>query len=216
MGAVAFAKAVASRPGGAPVPLATAGGWGRPVPWGRLPRRGRPEAWRGQAPSQAGRSGGRWGEPEAGRRAQSAPNNALEPTPNSLRSCLAAALGRGSPRALGPARRASVGWRESRGALTSWAQETVGSCPTPGAPSAGTSHARGAVRRWSQGHGRRPPHGAWGQHTADQGPMGTIGMVLALCPRGVLRGFCGAGPPDRKSTRLNSSHLKLSRMPSSA
>jgi hypothetical protein len=30
-----------------------------------------------------------------------APNQALEPTPKSLRSCLAAALGRGSPRAFG-------------------------------------------------------------------------------------------------------------------
>jgi hypothetical protein len=29
------------------------------------------------------------------------PNQALEPTPNSLRSCLAPALGRGSPRAFG-------------------------------------------------------------------------------------------------------------------
>src|SRR5215510_5719646 len=29
------------------------------------------------------------------------PNHALEPTPNSLRSCVAAALGRGSPLALG-------------------------------------------------------------------------------------------------------------------
>jgi len=29
------------------------------------------------------------------------PNKAVEPTPNSLRSCVAAALGRGSPRAFG-------------------------------------------------------------------------------------------------------------------
>ena len=29
------------------------------------------------------------------------PNQALEPTPNNLRSCLAPALGRGSPRAFG-------------------------------------------------------------------------------------------------------------------
>jgi len=30
-----------------------------------------------------------------------APNHALEPTPNSLRSCVAPAIGRGSPPALG-------------------------------------------------------------------------------------------------------------------
>ena len=33
--------------------------------------------------------------------AESAPNKALEPTPNSLRSCVAPALGRGSALALG-------------------------------------------------------------------------------------------------------------------
>src|SRR5712691_2397980 len=36
-----------------------------------------------------------------GVRTGAAPNFAVEPTPNSLRSCLAAALGRGSPPALG-------------------------------------------------------------------------------------------------------------------
>jgi hypothetical protein len=30
-----------------------------------------------------------------------APNQALEPTPNSLRSCVASAIGRGSPRVFG-------------------------------------------------------------------------------------------------------------------
>jgi len=33
-----------------------------------------------------------------------APNQALEPTPNSFRSCVASAIGRGSPRAFGFAR----------------------------------------------------------------------------------------------------------------
>ena len=32
---------------------------------------------------------------------EEAPNKALEPTPDSLRSCVAPAIGRGSPRALG-------------------------------------------------------------------------------------------------------------------
>ena len=50
----------------------------------------------GQAP---GTVWGAWG-----------PNNALEPTPNSLRSCLAAAVGRGSPRALG----LQIGKRDKR------------------------------------------------------------------------------------------------------
>ena len=38
---------------------------------------------------------------EAGHCPHTAPNQALEPTPNSLRSCVAPAIGRGSPRALG-------------------------------------------------------------------------------------------------------------------
>ena len=46
----------------------------------------------------------RGGQSGASRRSpvpEPAPNKALEPTPNSLRSCVAAAIGRGSPRALG-------------------------------------------------------------------------------------------------------------------
>ncbi len=39
-------------------------------------------------------------------RAETAPNIAVEPTPNSLRSYVASALGRSSPRAFGSARRA--------------------------------------------------------------------------------------------------------------
>ena len=42
-------------------------------------------------------------------------------------------------------------------------------------------------------------------------------LVVAFGLGGVLRAMLGRLPPrDRKSTRLNSSHLKLSRMPSSA
>ena len=44
------------------------------------------------------RAGGR-----AARLTRAAPNKALEPTPNSLRSYVAPAVGRGSPPALGPA-----------------------------------------------------------------------------------------------------------------
>ena len=39
---------------------------------------------------------------------ESAPNKAVEPTPNSLRSYVAAAIGRGSPRALGAFHTASL------------------------------------------------------------------------------------------------------------
>ena len=38
-----------------------------------------------------------------------APNQALEPTPNSLRSCVASAIGRGSPRAFGFKRPVALG-----------------------------------------------------------------------------------------------------------
>jgi len=43
------------------------------------------------------------GGPQAAVWGAAGPNNALEPTPNSLRSCVAPAIGRGSPRALGSA-----------------------------------------------------------------------------------------------------------------
>ena len=42
---------------------------------------------------------------------ETAPNNALEPTPNSLRSCVAVALGRGSPPAFGFHGKQQVGMR---------------------------------------------------------------------------------------------------------
>ena len=44
----------------------------------------------------------------------------------------------------------------------------------------------------------------------DYGPR-TAGHTIVF-----LHGFCLTHASDRKSTRLNSSHLKLSRMPSSA
>jgi hypothetical protein len=46
----------------------------------------------------AGEASGPWSESTT----HPAPNQALEPTPNSFRSSLAPAIGRGSPRALGP------------------------------------------------------------------------------------------------------------------
>ena len=53
------------------------------------------------AQAQSRKAGRRGATPRAEGRAHAAPNNALEPTPNSLRSCLALAIGRGSPRAFG-------------------------------------------------------------------------------------------------------------------
>ena len=49
--------------------------------------------------SSAQSTGG--GKARAARRTQTAPNIAVEPTPNSVRSCVAPAIGRGSPPALG-------------------------------------------------------------------------------------------------------------------
>jgi hypothetical protein len=41
------------------------------------------------------------GEPRTGGETNTPPNIAVEPTPSSVRSCLASAFGRGSPRAFG-------------------------------------------------------------------------------------------------------------------
>ena len=49
-------------------------------------------------------------------------------------------------------------------------------------------------------------------------PYPLYAMLRAASPvlRPPIPGYDGPGVADRKSTRLNSSHLKLSRMPSSA
>ena len=53
-------------------------------------------------PERGGRGGGNRGDSSAldVLLAKPWPNLAVEPTPNSLRSCVASAIGRGSPRAL--------------------------------------------------------------------------------------------------------------------
>ena len=61
-----------------------------------------------------------------------------------------------------------------------------------------------------------PPEGSrgstgWG-HLSRRAPWAEVGGEPA--PGGLVRP--PLGPPDRKSTRLNSSHGKVSRMPSSA
>ena len=66
----------------------------------------------------------------------------------------------------------------------------------------------------------------WGNHDvlwmgAAAGQRGCIANVIRICARygnlDILEDGYGINLlPDRKSTRLNSSHLKLSRMPSSA
>ena len=50
----------------------------------------------------------------------------------------------------------------------------------------------------------------------EQGQADTFQRKVAICARAYKLLTEQAGFPDRKSTRLNSSHLKLSRMPSSA
>ena len=45
---------------------------------------------------------------------------------------------------------------------------------------------------------------------------GAFGAVVASLTKDLLMPLIGAIVGDRKSTRLNSSHLRLSRMPSSA
>ena len=87
-------------------------------------------------------------------------------------------------------------------ALTSDLQRVVGTdrldvlsfagCPTSGA-------GRGVRPRWSDYPAQTPPAGS---------------CVLVATDAGI--GFPPESSEDRKSTRLNSSHLKLSRMPSSA
>jgi hypothetical protein len=49
-----------------------------------------------------------------------APNQAVEPTPNSLRSCVAPAIGRGSPRALGGSCGKRTNQPTVRGAYGCW------------------------------------------------------------------------------------------------
>ena len=56
--------------------------------------------------------------------------------------------------------------------------------------------------------------GAEGGHVVGVGARAEAGVIAQLLGQGV--GDAGAAAADRKSTRLNSSHLKLSRMPSSA
>ena len=48
------------------------------------------------------------------------------------------------------------------------------------------------------------------------GPTGATGATGATGPQGDVGPTGAAGPTDRKSTRLNSSHQSVSRMPSSA
>ena len=50
--------------------------------------------------------------------------------------------------------------------------------------------------------------------TDQTGPLSFVGIANANVARMVVDDINASG--DRKSTRLNSSHLKLSRMPSSA
>ena len=71
--------------------------------------------------------------------------------------------------------------------------------------------------RWKQ----RPAGSTWG----DFGPDDQLGRMNLLTPEKVKQGMAEVKqgltfnlslPLDRKSTRLNSSHIPLSRMPSSA
>ena len=51
----------------------------------------------------------------------------------------------------------------------------------------------------------------------EHGEVGTSQLpILALLPAVIRQKVGGGGKKDRKSTRLNSSHRSLSRMPSSA
>ena len=64
----------------------------------------------------------------------------------------------------------------------------------------------------AQGVPPGPPATIYGSITGAQAGQGVIAIVI----NGSSSTVCGAGSVDRKSTRLNSSHEFVSRMPSSA